>query len=327
MIGMDRKPNNKENLLIERQRILNMTDSELEEELERKWEEEDFATPGLKPEEKQWLTERISSRTSQKGSGAPTSPRPRWQRITLTVVKYAAVILLPLLACSTIYLYGLATRDIDCETIFTTDRGETASITLPDGSVVKMNNESSVAYNPYAFVKGSRQVDLDGEAFFQIASNPTHPFSVRAGNVEVCVLGTKFNVCSRADENFSSVYLEEGSVKLMADGSSYMLRPNQRAVINRLTGEVTIGEPERKDAAMAWINHEMVFSNEPLANVLRTIERCYGVEFEKSDLPLMPKDGFTGTLPSDDISMVLDALEDVYEKKFSIKGRKITLEK
>lgn len=67
------------------------------------------------------------------------------------------------------------------------------------------------------------------------------------------------------------------------------------------------------------------FSGQPIQYVVSIIEQCYGVQFDQSDINSLPDDGFTGTLPADDISVVLDALEEVYGVKFTIKGRKIIL--
>lgn len=299
-----------------------LSDSDLALELEHRWATGDFPEAEWPEEAREKLFKRISKSIS---SDRQPMARGRRLRFAAKAWRYAAAIMIPLLLLSTFYYYGLASQGVDCVTAIRTDRGETALVMLPDGTEVRINNESSLTYNPYAFAKGERSVLLTGEAFFSVTSDPSHPFTVSAGEVSVNVLGTKFNVNSRMAEDAISVFLEEGAVEMRCEGvdKAVKLSPLQRATYFKRDGIVEITDIDGEATDLAWLKNDMAFRNEPLSNVLLTIERTYGVEFDRATLSGALDDGFTGTLPSDDISTVLDVLEDIYDVKFTLEGRKI----
>lgn len=300
--------------------VLELTDEEISQGLERLWESGDFSATELTAEERETMFAKISSRISTE----PEVARNGGLRFAKKAMIYAAAVLLPVLLFSTLYFYWQANNDIDCISTIATDCGEMATVTLPDGSVVKINNESCISYNPYSFAKGKREVSLEGEAFFDVRSDAEHPFSVSVDGLTVSVLGTKFNVNARKQSD-PSVYLEEGSVKLTAADESLVIVPGQIATYDSSEGVIVVEQAQPFNSATAWLNNEMVFSDQPIAEVVKTVEQYYGVEFDKKDISGLPDDGFTGTLPGDDITVVLDVLEDVYNVKFTLKDRKIVL--
>lgn len=303
--------------------IINLTDEEISYGLERLWESGDFDATELTDEERETMFANISSRISASKDEA-TKARHGGLRFVKKAMIYAAALLLPILLFSTLYFYWQANSDIDCISTIATGRGEMATVTLPDGSVVKINNESCITYNPYSFAKGKREVSLEGEAFFDVRSDAEHPFSVSVDGLTVNVLGTKFNVNARKQAD-PSVYLEEGSVRLTAADESIVMIPGQIATYDSSEGVIAVVEAQPVNSATAWLNNEMVFSDQPIAEVVKTVEQYYGVEFDKEDISRLPDDGFTGTLPGDDIAVVLDVLEDVYNVKFTLRDRKIVI--
>lgn len=304
------------------EQILSLSDEELSHDLEHRWENGDFDTAHLTDEERDTIFADISSRIFPGNeAGGPLQTHRLFVR---KAMKYAAAVLLPVLLSTTLYFYWQANKEVDCLTTIATGRGERASVTLPDGTEVKINNESSVSYNPYSYAKGKREVSMEGEAFFEVKSDRRYPFSVTADGLCVNVVGTKFNVNARRRTE-PSVYLEEGSVRLTAAGETIEMSPGQVATYDSAAGVITISEESVNNLAVAWLDNEMVFDSKPIEEVVSVIEQCYGVEFDKYDIKSLPTDGFTGTLPSDDLAVVLDVLEDVYGVKFTLKERKIVL--
>ena len=98
--------------------------------------------------------------------------------------------------------------------VLVTDPGQTREVTLPDGTIVTLNEASSLKYNA-RYGKEKREVWLDGEAFFDVKSNAECPFSIHSGILDVNVTGTSFNVCSYPDGHQTSVTVESGKIGMV----------------------------------------------------------------------------------------------------------------
>lgn len=319
---------NKENLDIERAQADAMADSELAQHLQRIWDEGDFPDAEWPGGGKEAAYAEIASRIfSEEDFRRASAARGGKLRLVRKAMRIAAAIMLPALLFASIYFYRQASTGIDCSTVVSTARGETATVTLPDGSEVKINCGSSLAYNPYAFAKGERHVELQGEAFFSVKSDPSRPFSVGAGQASVSVLGTKFNVQSYPGQADITVLLTEGAVEMHCQGiaQAIRLKPWQKATFDKASGTAEVASVDSRDAGIAWVNNEMAFSGVPLEEVVLAIEMRYGVEFDRNALRALPGDGFTGTLPADDLSTALGIIEDVYGIAFTISGRQIII--
>ena len=210
--------------------------------------------------------------------------------------------------------------------IVSTGKGERASMTLPDETKIALNYDSQVTYDPEAFAKGERRIDFDGEGYFQVKKDSRHPFVIHAQGLQVEVLGTVFNLLARNGDTHSELFLEEGSVRLMSvlTGEKVLLSPNQKAVLSVETGHIVVQTMENIAEASAWRKGDLIFRNEPLGNVLRTLEGCYGYKIT-TDCEDCLMDEFTGTLPTWDINEVLEVLEKLYPLEIEIKGKEIFL--
>lgn len=209
-------------------------------------------------------------------------------------------------------------------------RGAQQVIELPDGSKVWLNSESSIKF-PTTFVGLKRRdVQLKGEAYFEVAKDKAHPFVVKTANQEVEVLGTHFNINSYGDENEVKTTLLEGSVMVTlypenkALYSKVMIKPNQEAVSDDIGLSVHEADVEQ---ATDWKNGDFVFNKESLGKLMRRVSRWYNVEvaFTK-DVDL--NQTFSGKVSrKKHISEVLRALQSTGGLKFSIKDRKVTVSK
>jgi len=207
-----------------------------------------------------------------------------------------------------------------------TGRGETYILILPDQSKVWLNAASSITYSTNLVdSKGIRRVQLQGEAYFEIFKDKTHPFIVHTDNQDVEVLGTHFNINSYADEAVTATTLLEGSVKISTAKSSRLLKPNQQA-LQRNDGNVEIREVNTDDV-VAWKDGYFIFEDETLESIMRRISRWYDVEVEYAKDVDKNKLYGGGVSRYNNVSTVLEILASTKNIHFKIEGRKIMVTK
>lgn len=212
-----------------------------------------------------------------------------------------------------------------------TAKGETYIITLPDKSKVWLNSASSLTYSAALTDHGIRKVKLEGEAYFEISKDKSHPFIVATKRQQTEVLGTHFNINSYADEQSEKTTLLEGSVKVSSlsaaaqTGEDSILKPGQQAVLNP-KGNIMVQQVSVNDA-VAWKNGKFVFDNESIESIMRRLVRWYDLDvvYENEAVKNIP---FTGSISRyDDISKILDKITYTQNIHFKIEGRRITVMK
>ncbi len=199
---------------------------------------------------------------------------------------------------------------------FRTGYGEIKNITLPDGTVVVLNANSSVRIPQRGPEKESRQVWLEGEAWFQVSKTPPGgtQFVVHTRQVDVEVLGTKFNVNTRRAR--SIVSLEEGKVRLSVHGetsrimekkATLILRPGQVAMIADTS---LVKEDKDKNVAnlSGWTRHEFHFDNTRFRDICQLIEDTYGYETHVDDTTLL-NEHISGDVRISNVQDLLKVLE------------------
>jgi|SRR5690606_12902725 len=158
-----------------------------------------------------------------------------------------------------------------------TPRGGQYQVSLPDGTKVWLNADSKLHY-PRTFAGKIRAVEVQGEAYFEVASDAEKPFIVQTDREKIEVLGTHFNVNSYTEEAKSSVALLEGKVKVsLANQQSRVLHPGEQSLVEGNTIQV-----QKIDVteSVAWKNGEFMFYNESLSSVMRKLARWYDIEIE-----------------------------------------------
>lgn len=204
-----------------------------------------------------------------------------------------------------------------------TPKGGQYALTLADGTRVWLNAASSIRF-PTAFTGKQRQVDIQGEAYFEVAHNTAQPFIVHTGGVSVEVLGTHFNVNAYSDEDAITTTLEEGSVKLSIGNVSRVLKPDQQAVMERATGGIIV-TPVDAEEMIAWKDGLFVFSNADMREVTRQLSRWYNVEVILKDRIAEHLNAtFPRTLP---LSRVLSLIEKTGLAHFKLEGGKLNVTK
>lgn len=160
--------------------------------------------------------------------------------------------------------------------LLTTPRARQQQLVLPDGTRIWLNAESSLRF-PAAFTGNIREVEITGEAYFEVAKDAARPFKVKIGENTVEVLGTHFNIMAYANEPAMQTTLLEGSVKVSNKNRSLLLKPGQqsRSTSNEALQLITDADTEM---AIAWKNGVQVFKNTSLMAIMRQVERWYDVQ-------------------------------------------------
>ena len=224
---------------------------------------------------------------------------------------------------SLVYEIEQSSVELDRLNTLSTAKGQTYQVRLPDGSLVYLNAASSLTYKTSLIENGKRIVSLQGEGYFEIVKDKTHPFVVKTDNQEVEVLGTHFNISSYQDDAVEKTTLLEGSVKLSAFGNFRILKPGQQAKL--IDGKMSVEETDT-DLAIAWKDNKFVFESEPIERVMKLVERWYNVEVVYVGDKTLEK--FTGNISRfDNISKVLQIVELTGTAHFKIEGRKIYVSK
>ncbi|WP_426326305.1 FecR family protein [Pedobacter sp. R-06] len=208
----------------------------------------------------------------------------------------------------------------------TTPNGGEWQIQLPDGSKVWLNAASSIQYSLNIGTAKQRVVKLDGEAYFEVAKNATHPFIVETDKQSVEVLGTHFNINSYKDELVTKTTLLEGSVRVShkSTNESEILKPGEQSLVS-ISGidvkEVNV------DESIAWKNGYFMFDNERQESILRKVARWYNVEVEYADADAKNVMYYGTVSRFEKISKVLTKLEQTGQVRFDIKANKIIVYK
>ena len=204
----------------------------------------------------------------------------------------------------------------------TTPRGGQYQVTLPDGSLVWLNAASSLRF-PTAFTGGERRVEVMGEAYFEVAHNPSMPFKVLVNGAEIRVIGTHFNVMAYSDELLLKTTLLQGAVKFISNDKTWILKPGQQAQLTTkgdvdLVSDVDVGD------VLSWKNGKFHFDAMDIATILRQVTRWYDVDVIYNR---KINDLFYAEMPRNTpLSDVLKALQLTGKVDFRIEGKKIFVE-
>ena len=201
-------------------------------------------------------------------------------------------------------------------------RGATYTLVLADGTEVFLNAETRMRF-PDRFTGGTREIFLDGEAFFDVRRDERHPFVVRAGDVSVRVLGTTFNVRAYADANTSAT-LVSGSVRFTSEGDSVVLRPGQQCELNAMNRRLSVREADVM-SVLAWKDGDFVFRNEPLENVMEEVARWYDVDVVYASDELRTRKVYLYMDRPDTVEDMLEQLTLLGGVDYEIMDNRITL--
>lgn len=205
----------------------------------------------------------------------------------------------------------------------TTPRGGQYNVVLPDGTQVWLNAASSLKF-PTAFTGKERNVELTGEAYFEVAKNKAMPFHVSSAGQIVEVLGTHFDVNAYTDEVSLTTTLFEGSVKVAKGNLQAMLKPGQQSSVdnNDINTAIKVSEVTDADEIISWKNGKFSFNDTDIKTVMRQVSRWYDVDIEYTG-KISADDVFTGTFSRKMTAANALKVLEFSGINFKIEGRKI----
>lgn len=203
----------------------------------------------------------------------------------------------------------------------TNNSGYKFSLTLADGTEVYLDAASAVTY-PTAFTGKERRIAISGQAYLKVKHNRDQPFRVDVENETVEDIGTEFNINAYGDRPGIRTTLVEGAarVALPKTQQAVLLKPGQQAVLNDTELEV---KPADLEEVTAWLQGKLVFSREPLENIMKKIARIYNVEvvWVDADLKKLEIGGSTNTTKK--LANVLNFFRKTGQVDFSVEGRTV----
>ena len=268
--------------------------------------------------EEEWRKQNLISSISGKEDNEKDKKLVFWR-----LSKIAAVFLVLLAAAATLYLIGpyfSPMEKISSETIKTVD--------LPDGSVVTLNTNSTLKY-PAKFGNHSRNISLQGEAFLEIRSIPDLPFIITAGKTRIEVLGTSFNVKAYEKNREISVVVSSGKVAFYPSEN-----PEDRVILESGNTGIFIKAEERlvkrnmtDPNFMAWKTKKVVFEDETLSYVAKTLEEVYHTSI-KFNNPTLKSCRITASFDQQSLNSVMKVIGETLEieikgsdKQYTIDGK------
>ncbi|RAV30390.1 FecR family protein [Sinomicrobium soli] len=263
--------------------------------------------------------------------------RAKEQRSKRNRIRYRAVIV----AASFLLLVGLGTgiwqyrnhlpsQQLALHTV-SSPFGEKYTVTLEDGSVIKLNAGSTLSF-PEKFSGPVRRVELTGEAFFEVTPDPERPFIILAQGLRTTVLGTSFNIQAYPERKSVEVTVATGKVRVSNDtadkpATPHFLTPDQQAVYDKTTGNVRTRTVSTSEIT-GWTRGILQFDDTPLQEVVPVLERWYGVSISLDKA--LEQCHISATFENAGLEVVLESIaftkkdmqyEFITEKKIHLKGQ------
>lgn len=289
-------------------------------------------------DEELWVSSAVADDTQQydvdqaferfrKRTGLDQSGRQSYKWYRTWSVAAVAIVLLGLI---TVTAYWQGSRQIQSnfsDIVVEAPLGSKTKLTLPDGSTVWLNAGSKMIYSQ-GFGVSDRKLAFQGEGYFEVEKNDEMPFLVQTHDVNVTVVGTKFNFRNYPEDEEAVVELLEGKVALENQLKGEVVRylsPNEKMVLHKATGEMDITSAKVKEATL-WTENILLFDEDLLPDIVRKLERSYHVQIEidNEDLKQARFYGQFNQLEQN-IYDVLDMLSETGKLKYHEEGKVIYL--
>jgi len=293
-------------------------ESESREALGEIWDCCEMKIVGKKPDFEQMLAKIHIRILSEK----PNEPSiNRWQSFYHTFARVAAILILPLISI-TLYLAlkeNFAPKDLAYHELYTKP-GSRMKLTLADGTIVWLNDGTTLKY-PETFKGDTRQVWVDGEAYFEVKKDVKHPFIVDNPLMKTIVTGTKFNLNAYSSDNYFEATLLEGKIHLTDDHQTKELNPGQQFQFDNATGKTVCLEVD-PTASSQWINGKLVLHNELLSTAIKKLCRWYNVEIVLQD-PALNDYLLTATIEDEKLEQTFKLISLALPVEYNIKTTRV----
>src|SRR5699024_9924321 len=257
------------------------------------------------------------------------SKQPHFNKGRWYAARVASILLLVAMLSSLLYWSGITAPAKQppqpAFATYLTQAGQQNIFTLSDGTVIRLNDKSMLTV-PAKLKAGTSTVTLEGEAYFEVASDPAHPFVVYANGSAVEVLGTKFNVKADSLADNVQVAVVEGKVSLKKEGAeesaSALLTRNNFGLLDLDNGSITI---EQVYAAnyKSWVTNRLVYSGESLAKVSRQLEHLYNDKISFST-PDLKKFKLAADFERNDLETTITTIANTFDIRYCINGHSVT---
>ena len=246
-----------------------------------------------------------------------------------SLLKYAAVFIFAfILGSISLYMINQRERNALSAQYNTIEvpYGQRSQITLYDGTRAWLNSGTKLKY-PVVFKPETREVTIEGEAYFNVAKDAKHPFVVSAGKLKVEVLGTHFDVCAYSDENEFSTTLEEGSVNVYntKNGKFTKMNPGEQVVLDRKTDSFKL-QNVNTDLYTSWKENLLKFDGATFEEVIKKMERWYDVRITVAP-GINTKERFTMTIKTESLREMLQLVSKTTKMNYEIKESSVLIKK
>lgn len=276
------------------------------------------------------LNKLIASTRSPRGRFSAAASYPQLERMLkahsrrLVLVRTSAAAAAVALLCLSVWTAYLYMQPVAMQTVSTL--AETRTVSLPDGTSVTLNHYSTLTY-PERFKTDNREVELNGEAYFEVSKDKKHPFIVQTDAVDVRVLGTHFNVDAYRDSQDVRTTLLTGSVAVSNKSNSehMILKPNEIAIYNKVEKKLTRKLLVDATDEISWRHGEFIFDDVPLSDIARKLSNSFGTTIQITDSALQNY-RISARFPNgEDLETILSVLQDAGYFNYSHNNNQITI--
>ena len=242
--------------------------------------------------------------------------------------RYAAVVAIIIaVGCISYWQGEVNVKDTFADISVEAPLGSKTKLYLPDGTLVWLNAGSRMTYSP-GFGVDNRKVELEGEGYFEVKRNEKIPFFVKTKDLQLQVLGTKFNFRDYPEDHEVVVSLLEGKVglnNLLREEKEAVLSPDERAVLNKANGLLTVESVTASNASQ-WTDGYLFFDEELLPDIAKELERSYNVKIHIANDSLKTFRFYGNFVRREqNIQEVLEALASTEKMQYKIEERNITI--
>lgn len=244
--------------------------------------------------------------------------------------KYAAIIVIALLLGSIGYYTGFRNQETAVYSEIISGEAQVLNkYVLPDGSVIALNSNSKLIF-PKKFRNNVREISIEGEAFFDVKPNPKKPFVINAGNAQIKVLGTSFNVCAYPETETVEVVVETGKVQVIRKNEDPQVKihevflvPGEKGTLFNESNFLEISINKNQNF-LAWKTHDLIFNEIPLSEVIQCLEKVYPIKIHVTE-PELNDLILTAHFDKKPIDFILNVVRLTFNLELSGENKQFTL--
>ncbi len=250
-------------------------------------------------------------------------PKRKFLQLPSRFYRIAAILLFPICMAMGAYIASGFGEELGETFQVMVDKGQKANIVLPEGTKVWINSGTKIKYT---YQKDVLRVYLEGEAYFEVSKKEDRHFIVNSNDINVESLGTTFNVKGYPTDNFVTVSLLEGKVKVYDNATETLMKPKETLIFNKQDKSFVKQDIKDSREVDFWRRNILYFRSTTLAEIGTTLERMYGVtiKFEDEGLKDVP---FSGSIRNSSLNNIFHIISLTYPITYTINDDTITLSK